>query len=39
MGNFSKRATEYETVCAQHTHVLHDTKVVPFERRIVNRTA
>jgi hypothetical protein len=39
MGNFYKQAEYFEQVCQQHTHVSSDTKVVPFERRAVPRTA
>lgn len=39
MGNFCKHSEHFETVCAQHTHVLPaDTAVVPFERRRLPRT-
>jgi hypothetical protein len=39
MGNFYKQAEYFEQVCQQHTHVLSETRVVPFERRAVPRTA
>jgi hypothetical protein len=38
MGNFFKQAEYYERICEQHTHVVADAKVVPFERRVVPRT-
>jgi hypothetical protein len=33
MGNFFKQADSYEKVCEQHTEVIADPKVVPFDRR------
>ncbi len=39
IGNFYKQAEYFEQVCQQHTHVVADSKVVPFERRAVPRTA
>src|SRR5688572_14241333 len=39
MGNFYKQAEHFEKVCQQHTHVLADTKVIPFERRSIPRPA
>ena len=40
MGNFYKQIAQYETVCGQHTHVVSDgSNVVPFERRLIARTA
>lgn len=39
MGNFYKQAKYFEDVCQHHTHVSADTKVMPFERRAVPRSA
>jgi hypothetical protein len=39
IGNFYKQAEFFEQVCQQHTHVVADAKVVPFERRGARRTA
>jgi hypothetical protein len=39
MGSFYKQAEHYEQVCQQHTQVIAETKVVPFERRTIPRTA
>jgi hypothetical protein len=39
MGNFFKQAEYYEKVCEQHTEVVSDSKVVPFERVVEPRTA
>lgn len=33
MGNFFKQAEHFEQVCQQHTHVVTEPNVVPFERR------
>jgi hypothetical protein len=39
MGNFFKQADYYERVCEQHTEVVTDPKIVPFERRGTPRSA
>jgi hypothetical protein len=39
MGNFYKQTEYFERVCQQHTHVSSESKVVPFERRAVPRSA
>ena len=39
VGNFYKQAEYFEQVCQQHTHVIADSKVVPFEHRRAPRTA
>ena len=33
MGNFYKQAGSFERICEQHTHVLTEGTVLPFERR------
>jgi hypothetical protein len=39
MGSFYKQAEYFERVCHQHTHVMTDTMIGPFERRTIRRTA
>jgi hypothetical protein len=39
MGNFFKQAEYYQEVCRQHTAIVSESNVVPFERRRVPRIA
>ncbi len=39
MGNFYKQAAHFEQICQLHTHMVADSHVVPFERRLIARTA
>ena len=39
MGNFFKQAEYYEKVCEQHTQVVPDPKVIPFDRVATPRSA
>jgi hypothetical protein len=38
MGNFYKQTEHFDNVCRQHTQVIGDANVVPFERRLVRRS-
>lgn len=39
IGNFFKQAEYYERVCKEHTEIVADPKIVPFERKSASRTA